>query len=97
VQLEQEELARRQRAENALPARLPEVHLVEPWLGAELLEPVAIGDANEAAQRERPPDVEFRGDARSSRRQFRNFAAVSAAAPHRPLASPLHLITGAIA
>src|SRR5258708_25296192 len=47
VQLEEEQLARLEHAENAVPAGLPEVHFVEVRLRSEQLVPVAVGDPDE--------------------------------------------------
>lgn len=49
VELEEEELARRERAETAPAAGLPEVHLVEERSVAQEAEPVVVGDADPEA------------------------------------------------
>src|SRR5712691_1752460 len=53
VQLEQEQLARRERAEDTVPSGLPEVDFVKRRLRRKQLEPVAIGDADESLQARR--------------------------------------------
>lgn len=45
VQLEQEQLAGLQCAKEHASGRLPEIHFLDGWLGAEEREPVPVGDA----------------------------------------------------
>jgi hypothetical protein len=47
VELEEERLTGLERPELPLPARLPEVDLVEVRLGAEVAVPVSVGDADQ--------------------------------------------------